>query len=76
MIIITVSRSSTSCFFPAVYRLIKGPHDFSILIPLSNDFSVYMTHRVKHFALGDAVFMYTINLNRDKDRDARNTVCP
>jgi len=57
MIIITISRSSISCFFPAVYRLIKDPHDFSILIPISNDFSVNMTHKVNHFALGDAVFM-------------------
>jgi len=57
MIVITISCSSIACFFPAVYRLINGPHDFSILIPLSNDFSVYMTHKVNHFALGDAVFM-------------------
>jgi len=57
IIIITVSRSQISCFFPAVYTLFKGPHDFSILILPSNDFSVYMTHKVNHSALGYAVFM-------------------
>ena len=57
MIIITISCSAISCFFPAVYRLFKGPHDFSILILLSNNFSLCMTHKVNHLALGDAVFM-------------------
>ena len=57
MIIITISCSSISCFFLAVYKLIKGPHDFSILILPSKGFSVYMTHKVNHSALGDAVFM-------------------
>jgi hypothetical protein len=57
MIILTVSRSSISCFFPAAYTLFKGPHDFSIVTLPSKDFSVYMTHKVNHSALGYAVFM-------------------
>jgi hypothetical protein len=57
MIIITVSCSLISCFIPAVYRLIKCPHNFSILILPSNDFSVYITHKLNHFALGEAGFM-------------------